>query len=166
MGERHDRFWDWLAGFIDGEGYFGLVLDNKCWRAEFTIKLRRDDIEILEEIKIKLGFGRLYEVASYSTDGSNPQAKYTITNARNAARLADILDSHPLRAKKRKDFELWRIGVRELLKPYPDNEYLSELSELMKSERKYKSAPQTVTTLCVREPRQKALFQIPLIEQN
>ena len=109
---------DYVAGFVDGEGCFALKFrrdvrherKNKpvyfYWDIEFAILLKSDDKEILDCIKNTLGCGR---VGNTDKRGCVRYAINDINDLRNKVVL--FFKKYPLRAKKRKDFELWREAV-------------------------------------------------------
>ena len=106
-----EGFYHWLAGFIDGEGCFGLYKrsDSDGWVFRFFLKLRDDDAEILEQLRKEIGGTVRYEPSQNPKWGG--QAIWTISSRSECLRLVEILDAHPLRAKKRRDYEIWRRAV-------------------------------------------------------
>lgn len=106
-------FWDWFAGFLDGEGFFGFIprTFNRTYHTPVVrISVRLDDRAILDEIASFIG-GTVRVQAAYGT--SNPQARWGITSMSDCLRLIEILDAHPLRAKKALDYATWREAVLE-----------------------------------------------------
>ena len=110
------NFLNWLAGFIDGEGYFGIVKQKKQRGAlgyyyvpQFMIKLRHDDMYILKEIYKVIGIGKVFEM-NYQPP-LNKQVKFQITSCPQSLKLIEILDEYPLRAKKKRDYEIWKKAV-------------------------------------------------------
>ncbi len=105
----------YVAGFIDGEGSFSISIGKHKTlrrgfeiRPEFEIELRKDDQEILERILVTIGIGRIYD-CSYERYGWYPHAKYKITSIWDLKEyLFPFLDKHPLQAKKRKSYLLFR----------------------------------------------------------
>lgn len=59
-----DAFGNWLAGFIDGEGCFSVReikgTKDSHYIFRFTIRLRIDDIEILNLIRDTIKLGTVY----------------------------------------------------------------------------------------------------------
>lgn len=115
-----DAFGNWLSGFTDGEGHFSL----RCSKATrdtrastFQINLRCDDLPILEQIQSYLGCGTIYQVIVKSRDGCNrrPQSQWVVFRNSELMRIViPHFERYPLRAKKARDFIIWRKGV-ELL---------------------------------------------------
>lgn len=116
-----ESFYNWLTGFIDGEGHFGLYKNGKySVLAQFNLKVRDDDSEMIELIEQQLGFGRIHRLyakkyVTYSArGGSRPQIGFQVTKIEDCLKLISILDQHPLRSKKRRDYVIWREAVIEM----------------------------------------------------
>jgi hypothetical protein len=110
------EFWAWFAGFVDGEGCFSITVstvgEKRYTQPMFQIAVRADERPILEEIRDRLGCGRIrVHVPGAST--SNLQLKFQLTSIADCQRLVEVLRLHPLRAKKRNDFETWAEAVAE-----------------------------------------------------
>lgn len=121
-----DSFGHWLSGFVDGEGCFGIYCYGKkkgsefdfgLLSFEFSIQLREDDRDILEEIQRYFNCGTIAE-------GSRRKARAEgKVNARDQVKfccrkVSDIVgiivpnfNKYPLRAKKKSDFEIWKRAV-------------------------------------------------------
>ncbi len=107
---------DYVAGFVDGEGCFYINFrrdirhDRKnkpvyfYWKVGFAIVLRADDREILEKIKQSLDCGTV-------TINKRGQARLQMTDVNDLTKVADFFDRHPLRAKKRFDYLLWKEAL-------------------------------------------------------
>lgn len=118
--EEIDRisFGHYLSGFTDGEGSFILSWTTREHTrspyAKFVIALRNDDREILERIQSYFQCGCLnYNYKKeYNNGNSKLQCRIVVSSARD---LAEIIVPHyeqfPLRAKKARDFVLWKQGV-------------------------------------------------------
>jgi hypothetical protein len=106
-----DAFGHWLAGFADGEGCFTILCVNGTYVPSFQINLRADDAPILVEIHDTLGIGFL--TTPRKTGGPNKQIAWMVSDRQGTAKLVEIFDKYPLRAKKRRDYEIWRKAVRE-----------------------------------------------------
>lgn len=105
-------FGHWLAGFIDGEGCFAIATNSnrrypsRC--CHLRIQLRDDDTAILEAIRDKTGCGAIY----HRTDGPySPRSSWYCYSRPDAVAMVEILDRYPLRAKKARDFAIWREAV-------------------------------------------------------
>ena len=105
---------DYVAGFIDGEGSFSIIIAKHKQkrlgldaRLTFGIELRDDDLEILHAIQRTLDCGRIYHF-EYERYGWFPHSMLKISSIgeiRN--KLIPFLQRYPLRAKKKKSFELF-----------------------------------------------------------
>jgi hypothetical protein len=109
-----DRFLDWLAGFVDGEGCFGVWPhnDNRQYRTGLSVKLRDDDTPILIEIMERLKMGRIGFIPAES-ETWKARVRWDVASNRDALCLVHIFDAHPLRAKKARDYAVWREAVLE-----------------------------------------------------
>ncbi len=96
---------DWIAGFVAGEGCFAFHYDGSRYRACFTLKLRDDDLPILERIRRFFGFG---SVTRQGDDGtSRPSAVFRVWSLGDCLSLVDFFRRHDILAKKRNDFDVW-----------------------------------------------------------
>ena len=146
-----DSFGNWLSGFVDGEGHFGLLDDKRNYpAARFSINLRADDLPILQQIQSYWQVGRILYSEYPSNCRSKPKVNYQVNKARD---LAEILIPHfehyPLRAKKSRDFQIWKTGIliikksvcrrrqygpgRKGYRPKLSDQERSEFSSLVKS---------------------------------
>jgi len=116
-----DAFGHWLSGFTDGEGNFKLTWHRTKPRgprgtiytvpgARFEIGVRDDDSAVIELIRSYFGVGRL---ATRPARGNHkPLIRIMVASAADLmAVVVPHFDRFPLRAKKRRDYELWRRGV-------------------------------------------------------
>lgn len=147
-----DDFGHWLAGFIDGEGCFYFHRSGAAFAPpQFQLKLRDDDRAILEECVERTGLGRI--VIHKRKGRSNPQVAWSIIKRADCVALVAILDRFPLRAKKSRDFAIWRQAV-ELwavqkktgvggggTKGFPDAPAIAALRDQLVSGRAYAPAP-------------------------
>jgi LAGLIDADG endonuclease len=130
-------FGNWLAGFIDGEGCFILrETTADYFRCGFSIELRVDDAPIIEEIQTRLGIGTIKYRHRPGKNGNDcPQVSWNVQSQPQCVVLMELLDRHPLRAKKAHDFAIWRMALKaqctragvEILRAY--KERLSAIKE-------------------------------------
>lgn len=108
-----DAFGHWLAGFADGEGSFVVTPTQRgCYRFMFQLRVRDDDAGIIEEIATTLGIGRVYRYkASARAWKSKPTAEWKVYRQDECLALVEFFDRFPLRAKKARDFAIWREAV-------------------------------------------------------
>lgn len=148
-----DSFGHWLAGFVDGEGSFTVHNSQKQWIIQFQIGLRADDINILHEIKSTLNIGSVSNVnKNFRTKGdgkrinAHPKAVYTVST-RGTQRLVLFFERYPLRSKKQRDFEAWKLAVKEYSKSYYHPGKLKYYMEILKAGRVYNSDEQIIEEL-------------------
>lgn len=117
----NDAFGNWLAGFVDGEGCFSLnacgpltLAGTRAIKCSLTVSLRADDLPILEEARELTGCGTV-RTADYSGGVPNhwPRAVWVVCDRQGSSRICDLFDRYPLRAKKARDYALWREAVYE-----------------------------------------------------
>lgn len=124
-----DGFGHWIAGFIDGEGCFVITCDKRRMRARapyscrFEISVRDDDADVLKEIARRTGLGHMAWCKQSGSAGTRPKASWRVMSRRDCLGLVALLDRFPLRAKKARDFEVWRTAVHEWLRPHARGEY-------------------------------------------
>jgi hypothetical protein len=110
-------FGHWLAGFIDGEGCFYIVNYKHTreggYRMCFCINLRSDDVAILQQCAAVTGLGRLKARANRDSSrlGTRPGMEWIVGRKTDCRRLVELLDRYPLRAKKARDYAIWREAV-------------------------------------------------------
>ncbi len=102
-------FCDWFAGFVAADGCFYSVLEKgSSWpQPRFMIHLRDDDLDIILEIQDRLGVGRIYSKPSYRK-GDSPAVQLQVAHSDDLIKLIAIFDKYPIRAKKQRDYVIWR----------------------------------------------------------
>lgn len=113
-----DDFGHWLSGFVDGEGSFVLTdkrstvrKDPSCnLRAIFQINMRADEEEIITTIKSYFQCGTIsFKPAK---GNANPMIEFRVDATGDLKNIVVAhFDRYPLRAKKRRDFAIWRKAV-------------------------------------------------------
>jgi hypothetical protein len=105
------EFGHWLAGFIDGEGCFRVHKEKRgaYYACHFTLKVRDDDTPILEEVVLRTGIGHLK--ADIVRGTSKPAMVWVVQSKAETLKLVAFLDQFPLRAKKSRDYAIWREAV-------------------------------------------------------
>jgi NADH:ubiquinone oxidoreductase subunit 6 (subunit J) len=99
-----EEFFEWLSGFIDGEGHFRIRKDirrkDSPFSFEFIINLHSDDKDALYYIQKRLNQGN---VSNYSVS-----SRFSISSQIGVKLLISILDKYPLNTSKRLDYEDWK----------------------------------------------------------
>ena len=111
---------DYIAGLVDGEGCFYLTFRSETrrerancptyfrWIAYFAMNLRKDDIEILNQVKETLECGNVYVINKRGEE----MAYYGIQHLDHLfTKIVPFFAQFPLRAKKKYDFELWKKAL-------------------------------------------------------
>lgn len=105
---------EYIAGFVDGEGCFALTYRKDkgkyfYWKALFAIALRRDDQEVLKNIK------EYFCCGSISFSRENIRFEIADPDLLNE-KIIPFFEKHKLIGKKKNDFELWREAVQIIVK--------------------------------------------------
>lgn len=111
-------FGNWLAGFIDGEGCFFIAAVKRkgaggreyyTYRPIFSLTVRDDDEDVVKLIHQVLGVGSLHY---YQPSGTGKRVvRLAIQSHDGCATLREVLNNCPLRAKKKRDYEVWCKAV-------------------------------------------------------
>ncbi len=114
-----ETFGYWFAGFTDGEGCFAIRSPGHARKSRkrqlqccFTITLRADDLPVLRYIQEMTGVGKIYAQNPPSRRvNSHPAYQWVAVSRADCAYVVDLFTRYPLRAKKAKDFEVWKQAV-------------------------------------------------------
>ena len=117
---------EYVAGLTDGEGCFYVHVyerDKKKYprahpqiKVHFYIKLRNDDLIVLEKIKQFLGFGFIYFQKEKRVNHS-PCYRFEINPLIDWKKLIRFFDKHPLQSpKKQRDFLITKSVYEMLIK--------------------------------------------------
>jgi hypothetical protein len=106
-----DAFGHWLSGFCDGEASFNLNIGAKQVSSQFTLKLRADELPILEEIRSFWGGIGSLTVQKPRKGCPSPIAVYQVVGIRDLPTVVNHFKRFPLRSRKAGDFPHWRSGV-------------------------------------------------------
>lgn len=106
---------DYIVGLTDGEGcfYIGIRYPKgpfKTVRVEphFYIKLRGDDLAVLEEVKQTFGCGAIY-FQNEKRENHSSCYRFEINNLKDIKeRLIPFFDKYQLHSKKRREFEIFK----------------------------------------------------------
>lgn len=119
---------DYVAGLVDGEGCFYVnIYHFKKYpsavpqtRIHLYIKLREDDLVILEQVQEFLGIGHIYYQAE-KRKHHQPCYRYEINKREELKEVIKFFDKHPLHSpKKARDLD----RIREMLSIIDSKEHL------------------------------------------
>lgn len=108
-----DDFGHWLSGFVDGEGCFFLRVNRGGPVASLMIALRADDSAILYSICSYLGCGSVIgHKLRVASGAKTPMMEFKVGKIADLFhRIAPHFERYPLRAKKARDFRIWKEAV-------------------------------------------------------
>ncbi len=169
-----DAFGHWLSGFVDGEGCFLLRLmkgrKHFTGSPRFQIGLRSDDLQILRDIKSFWGIGTItfghIKSPGIKTNERNA-CNYRIQSIKDVTKIViPHFEKYPLRAKKQRDFLIWRqgaelcqrvttkptkgcIGHHGPLRSWTDKDLaeFERLRNILRAQRQYNAPPQDIPPL-------------------
>ena len=100
-----------VAGFIEGEGHFGIAEANggQSFRCLMSLRVRDDDTPLLEWLRATTGLGALHPVPARAT--SNPQVQWLVRTQADCGSLVELLERFEMRGRKTREFEIWRRAV-------------------------------------------------------
>lgn len=133
---------DYIVGLTDGEGSFTVYLNppnkshgsvNYRVQCRYYIKLREDDLPLLEKVRDFWNCGKIYFQKEYRKN-QRDNYRYEVFNYQ---QLKDIVIpfflKHPLQSKRIKDFELFcQILELALQKAHHDKKGLQKIKSLKK----------------------------------
>ena len=110
----NESFWDWFAGFCDGEACFSLMkgATNGVINARLSITLRADDVGVIEHIRDNIGCGLIGWRQTRSA-GAGDQVTFEVLTVDGCLAVANNLRGR-LRAKKAYDLRLWAEALEIL----------------------------------------------------
>ncbi len=108
---------NYIVGLTDGEGCFYVNLTERDKiknpkahiraKSHFYIKLREDDLHVLEKVKQYLGFGFIYYQKEKRKNHS-ACFRFEVNSNTDKLKLIDFFQKHPLQSpKKKRDFEIF-----------------------------------------------------------
>lgn len=146
----------WFAGFADGEGSFGLVNKRQPVKRNgtivryeivgvqpwFTLGLRADDVAVLEGLRETFGGSvRFDDAPNRQRDGHarHPRYQWVVCAKSDLLALVAYFDQFALRAKKAKDYGVWRRAVRIYVARGARAPELRELRDALMEVRQYEA---------------------------
>ncbi len=108
---------NYIVGLSDGEGCFYILLTERnkiknpkahiMAKSHFYIKLREDDLPVLEKVKEFLGFGFIY-FQQEKRKNHSPCYRFEVNSNEDKLKLIDFFDKFPLQSpKKQRDFQIF-----------------------------------------------------------
>ncbi len=135
---------NYIVGLSDGEGCFYVVLTERDKikypkahihaKSHFYIKLREDDVSVLQEVQEYLGCGFIY-FQKEQRKNHNPCYRFEVNSNDDKLKLIDFFTKYPLHSpKKKRDFEIFsRVTQMILNKEHFTQEGLSKIRQLKAS---------------------------------
>ena len=127
----------YVTGFCDGEAAFTYSRAGGTLALYFAIKQRKDNQQIIEEIREYFHYvGNIYRQKESSltknSGASKPAAYYRVTRIGELKIIVDHFDKYPLQSKKKQEaYLVWRQMVTHKLENFRDIDYdiLRKLAE-------------------------------------
>ena len=127
-----EAFGHYVVGQADADSCFCIVVSHsKTYPYGIAVLplwaiAKTADDEILEKVKEFLGVGKIQIVKKPSRDKRRPYSKFVVKGSE-CGILVNFFERFPLRANKRKDFEIWKGAVdlylsRKRVGGHPDAE--------------------------------------------
>lgn len=111
-------FFSYLAGLIDGEGCFTLLVNaNKVVSPRFSLQFRSDDWRVLRDLRERAGeIGTLRSQRGYTAQAPNGLASWYITKVGECQMLVKGIQlGSGLLTKKARDFWIWAEAIELIL---------------------------------------------------
>jgi hypothetical protein len=109
------------------------------WACAMTIRMRADEAPMLFKLLEQTDLGHPRHVPARRT--SKPQIAWTVGRRDECARLVELLEEHPLRSRKRREFEVWAQAVRALDDPELAADVLPAAFNEIRERRRYVNPP-------------------------
>lgn len=116
---------NYIVGLSDGEGCFYVVLTDRDKikyprahvhaKSHFYIKLREDDVSILQKVRKFFGYGFIYYQKEKRKNHS-PCYRFEVNSNIDKLKLIDFFKQHPLHSpKKKRDFKIFSLVTKMIL---------------------------------------------------
>lgn len=108
-------FGHWLAGFTDGEGYFGVAIDRRTSGinaghsfpiVRFAVNQHTRDRQVIDWIAETLGFGRV------DCTAGGRLTQFRVIRQADMEIVAELFTLYPLHTAKTEDFDIWCSALR------------------------------------------------------
>jgi LAGLIDADG endonuclease len=103
---------DYLAGLVTAEGTLGIHRNGAVVAPKLVVSLRADDRPLLEEIRRRTAVGSIYWQNRLDRTQTLAVGWFVRTRT-DLFEVVELLDGHPPRGRKRKQYEIWREAVLE-----------------------------------------------------
>lgn len=123
---------DWpgfVSGLVTAEGSLGIIPNGRWLQPRSQLRMRSDDRPLLEQVAERTRAGRIYDQRP-SRSYPPGVANWIVCSRDDLSRLVNLFDRHPLRGRKRREYDIWREAVLEYAKAEPPAARHSRLSDL------------------------------------
>lgn len=111
----HDGFGHYLAGLVDGEGCFTISPNRPGFACRLSLSLREDDAAILHVIRERTRVGKILTRPPQTSEVKRrAQTVWRVQKKAECQTIVAIFDRFPLRAKKARDYSVWREAVLDM----------------------------------------------------
>lgn len=140
---------DWpgyISGLVTAEGSLGIVRNAPgSLVPKLQVRMRADDRPLLVEVVNRMDAGKLYE---QQPSRSYPPGvvSWIVCSRDDLCSLVEVFDDHPLRGRKRREYDCWREAVLEYAKGRPPRvryARMRELQDALAHARAYRSPTST-----------------------